>query len=141
MNKKSQKSRNNKDRIRRTTNQRRIILEELRKVKFHPSADEVYEMVRRRIPRISMGTVYRNLEILAQSSEILMLEAGGQQRRYDGNAREHCHVRCLTCGRVSDIDVNPVVSLDRDPGDASDYRITGQRIEFVGFCPRCKRGG
>jgi Fur family ferric uptake transcriptional regulator len=58
------------------TRQRRVILEELRKVNTHPSADEIYEIVRKRLPRISLGTVYRNLEILSESGDIQKLEPG-----------------------------------------------------------------
>ncbi len=60
------------------TRQRSIILEELRNVCTHPSADEIYEMVRRRLPRISLGTVYRNLEILCELREIQKIETGGR---------------------------------------------------------------
>ena len=73
----------------RMTQQRQVILEELRNVNTHPSADEIYEMVRKRLPRISLGTVYRNLEILCASGEIQKLEAGGSIKRFDGNPRNH----------------------------------------------------
>ena len=59
----------------RMTRQRGIILEELRKINTHPSADEIYERVRKHLPRISLGTVYRNLEILSELGEIQKLEA------------------------------------------------------------------
>ena len=68
----------------RMTRQRRVILEELRKVKTHPSADEIYEIVRKRLPRISLGTVYRNLEILSESGDIQKLEPGCSLKRFDG---------------------------------------------------------
>jgi len=64
----------------RMTRQRRIILEELRKVDSHPTADEVYEMVRRQLPRISLGTVYRNLEILSREGLIQKVVLGARRR-------------------------------------------------------------
>ena len=64
-----------------------VILEELRKVKTHPTADELYAMVRTRMPRISLGTVYRNLDFLTESKEILKLESAGSIRRFDGDTR------------------------------------------------------
>ena len=67
----------------RMTRQRMVILEELRKVKTHPTADELYAMVRTRMPRISLGTVYRNLDFLTESKEILKLESAGSIRRFD----------------------------------------------------------
>jgi len=121
----------------RMTRQRRVILEELRRVTTHPSADEVYSMVRRRLPHISLGTVYRNLEILAQCGEIQKFESGGSPRRFDGNPAPHYHIRCLGCNRIADFPVE--VSLDFSDGqmDWAGYRVTGHRLEFVGYCPAC----
>ena len=87
----------------RMTRQRAVILEELRKTTTHPTADELYGKVRERLPRISLGTVYRNLDFLADSGEIRRLEAAGTTKRFDGNMVEHQHVRCLCCGRIGDI--------------------------------------
>ena len=84
------------------TQQRQVILEELRNVNTHPSADEIYEMVRKRLPRISIGTVYRNLEILCASGEIQKLEFGCSLKRFDGVATAHYHISCLDCDRVID---------------------------------------
>jgi len=67
----------------RLTTQRQIILEELAKVTSHPTANEVYDMVRKRLPRIGLGTVYRNLELMADSGVILKIEVGGTQKRFD----------------------------------------------------------
>jgi Fur family ferric uptake transcriptional regulator len=66
------------------TRQRKVILEELRNVDTHPSADEIYEMVRKRLPHISLGTVYRNLEILSETGAIQKLELGCAQKKFDG---------------------------------------------------------
>ena len=64
----------------RKSRQRDLILEELRSVRKHLSADEVYALVRRKLPRISLGTVYRNLEVLTEMGEIQTLELGGQRQ-------------------------------------------------------------
>ena len=69
----------------RMTYQREIILEELKKTKTHPTADELYTTVRQRIPHISLATVYRNLETLANSGLVRKLEVIGRQKRFDGN--------------------------------------------------------
>ncbi|MBG0775417.1 MAG: transcriptional repressor [Desulfovibrionaceae bacterium] len=120
----------------RMTIQRRVILEELRKVTSHPTADEVYEMVRRRLPRVSLGTVYRNLDLLAESGEILKLERAGAQMRFDGNAEDHYHVRCVRCGRVADVHakVQPPRILDCN---VDGFTITGSSLEFFGVCDYC----
>ena len=87
----------------RMTRQRAVILEELRKVKTHPTADELYSIVRERLPRISLGTVYRNLDFLADTGEIRRLEAAGTTKRFDGDISWHQHVRCIHCGRIGDV--------------------------------------
>ena len=119
------------------TRQRQVILEELRKVDTHPSADEIYEMVRKRLPRISLGTVYRNLEILAESGEIQKLELGCSLKRFDGVASDHYHIRCLECDRVTDAPGGSDVFISHDLKNNSDYKIIGHKLEFIGICPAC----
>lgn len=121
----------------RMTEQRRIILEELRKVKTHPTANEMYEMVRNRLPRISLGTVYRNLEMLSELGVIQRLELAGTQKRFDGTVENHYHVRCLACGRVEDLPVAPIPAIDEAIKGHSEYRVLWHRLEFMGLCPRC----
>ena len=120
----------------RMTRQRKVILEELRKVKTHPSADEVYEMVRKRLPRISLGTVYRNLEILSESGDIQKLEPGCSLKRFDGDTSEHCHIRCVRCDRIADAPL-PDLKFDLEQVESSDFEITGHRLEFLGLCSEC----
>jgi len=121
--------------------QRQIILEELQKEKNHPSALEIYERVRQRLPRISLGTVYRNLEHLAASGFIRKLETVGGQRRFDGDLNEHYHVRCLYCGKVEDAHLPILSRLNHTFGKLSDYTIMGHRLEFLGICPECRDAG
>jgi Fur family ferric uptake transcriptional regulator len=119
------------------TRQRQVILEELRKVKTHPSADEVYEMVRKRLPRISLGTVYRNLEILSESGEIKKLEPGSSLKRFDGNPSEHFHIRCIRCNRIADMPMASDFEIDLADMTPTEYEILGHRLEFFGLCPYC----
>jgi len=121
----------------RMTRQRKMILEELRKVCSHPSADEVYEMVRLRLPRISLGTVYRNLEILSEHEEIQKLEIGGTLKRFDGNPEDHYHLRCVRCSRIDDAPIPPIKDIENMIRGATNYTISGHRLEFIGLCPDC----
>ena len=123
----------------RITRQRKAILDCLRGVDTHPTADEIYQMVRRRMPKVSLGTVYRNLELLCQYGEILKLELGGSQRRYDGNLKKHYHVRCVQCGRVGDIVINPTTIPETFSLKHEEFEITGHRLDFLGICSDCKR--
>jgi Fe2+ or Zn2+ uptake regulation protein len=123
----------------RMTRQRQVILEELRKVKTHPSADELYEKVKRRLPRISLGTVYRNLEILTRVGEIQHIEIGSAMKRFDGNTQNHYHVRCIRCARVDDVPIGPLKQVEDYLAGSTDYHITGHRLEFFGLCRKCSK--
>ncbi len=123
----------------RLTTQRQIILEELGKVTSHPTANEVYDMVRKRLPRIGLGTIYRNLELMAESGIILKLEVGGTQKRFDATVENHYHIRCTDCGRVDDIDIEVQEEINEIATKSSDYKILGHHIEFSGICENCSR--
>jgi Fur family ferric uptake transcriptional regulator len=114
-----------------------VILEEIRMMDTHPTADEIFERVRKRLPRISLGTVYRNLDVLSRLGMIRKLEVGGTQRRFDGNVTPHYHIRCLGCGKVEDLDLEPMKAIERSLGDRISYRILGHHLEVVGLCPQC----
>lgn len=124
----------------RMTKQRRIILEELRKLKTHPTADELYGIVRERLPRISLGTVYRNLDVLSDNGEVLKLESAGNQKRFDGDISPHYHVRCVHCGRVGDVET-PVHQLPVHEFEAPGFTLTHGLIEFYGVCDACRAQG
>jgi Fur family ferric uptake transcriptional regulator len=125
----------------RLTTQRQIILEELAKVKTHPTASELYDMVRKRLPRIGLGTVYRNLELMADSGMILKIEVGGTQKRFDATTDDHYHIRCSVCGRVDDIDVPVIRDLASQAATTTSYQILGHHIEFTGICSSCQKEG
>jgi Fur family transcriptional regulator, ferric uptake regulator len=124
----------------RITVQRKILLEELRKVLSHPTAVELYEMVRKRLPHISLGTVYRNLELMSDMGVIQKLEMAGTRKRFDGNLKNHYHVRCIVCQRVDDLDIEPLSSIDQAVQDTSHYEVIWHKLEFMGICPVCRAG-
>jgi len=121
----------------RLSKQRKVILEELRKVKTHPTADEVYDMVRKIIPRVSLGTVYRNLEFLCSKGLAMKLGAPGAQKRFDGMAQPHPHLRCEICTRVVDVECD--IAIPALPDEcAAGFDILNTNVEFVGICPECR---
>lgn len=123
----------------RMTTQRKVILEELRKLDTHPSADEIYEVVRHRLPRISLGTVYRNLDVLSELGEIQKLELSGSLKRFDWDTNKHYHVRCIRCNRVEDTPVAPLNQLEDELYDTTVFEIVGHNLEFIGLCPKCSK--
>ncbi|WP_041278071.1 Fur family transcriptional regulator [Desulfotalea psychrophila] len=123
----------------RLTTQRQIILEELARVTSHPTANEVYDMVRKRLPRIGLGTVYRNLELMAEGGIILKLEVGGTQKRFDSTTTPHYHIRCIGCGKVDDIDVPVQTEINVKANAATNYTVLSHHIEFSGICQECQK--
>ncbi|MCD4670512.1 MAG: transcriptional repressor [Actinomycetia bacterium] len=121
------------------TKQRKVILEEIKKSKAHPAADEIYDLVKKKIPGISLGTVYRNLDILSGEGLVRKLELAHTQRRYDGNMKNHYHVLCTKCGRIDDLIARGADDIEELLGVRSHYRITGHRLKFFGLCPDCKK--
>ena len=124
----------------RITSQRREILRVVRESADHPTAAEVYQRVRCRLPRISLGTVYRNLERLCQKGEISRVQAPGREMRFDGDSGVHYHLRCTCCGRVVDVD-RKLVDVDVDcPEKVDGVEVTGWRLQLLGRCPECLNG-
>lgn len=122
----------------RMTHQREVILEELRRVKTHPTADELYRLVRDRLPRISRATVYRNLEQLAEAGMVTKLFGTGNQKRFDGDTARHHHVRCVKCGRIADIRLVREPDAEPEVADACGYRILDRQVDYLGICPECR---
>lgn len=122
----------------RITKQREIILNELCSVTSHPTADTLYQMVRKHLPKISLGTVYRNLEIMSECGIIQKLDIGGTQKRFDANARVHYHVRCSKCGRIDDLDLSPDFNVEKAASKLTPFKILRHRLEFTGLCPDCQ---
>jgi Fur family ferric uptake transcriptional regulator len=124
----------------RQTDARRVILEEIMKLDSHPTADEIYEIVRKRIPKVSLGTIYRNLEMLSGKGMIQKLDVGGTQRRFDGNTTTHYHLRCQECGRILDLTTSPLKEIEEALAKLGDWEILGHRLELIGRCQSCKQG-
>jgi len=122
----------------RVTKQRQVILDVIRSTGTHPTVDELYQSVKQRLPRISLATVYRNLDVLTEQGLVKKVDIGGPPFRFDAVLDPHYHVRCQSCGRVDDIPRRQV-NVSIDTGDDGGYDFKGYRVEFYGLCPRCRR--
>jgi Fur family ferric uptake transcriptional regulator len=121
------------------TNQREIILRELKKSKRHLSADELYDIVKKFMPRISLATVYRNLEILSETGVIRKLEISGRQKRFDFDVSDHDHIYCIMCHKVDNLNIARKSVDSEQLGVEAGYSITGYRVEVIGICPECRK--
>ena len=122
----------------RMTRQKKVILDVLCATTSHPSAEWIYQEARKEIPGISLGTVYRNLNLLRDNGEILELCYGSGQSHYDGLVAQHYHFCCEGCGRVFNIDLPVLSQIEARARSVSPFRIDGHRLEFYGLCDVCK---
>lgn len=121
----------------RMTNQRRVILDELKKHYDHPTADEIYTEIKQVLPKVSLGTVYRNLEQMSDMGLILKIEGKGP-KRFDPNPMPHPHFRCTNCGCVEDVPVaNESTPLNIEAAWVSEREIMGVIMEYYGKCANC----
>ena len=104
----------------------------------HPTAETVYLNIRREFPNISIGTVYRNLNLLAEIGEIQKLSPGIGPDRFDGNPAPHYHFICRHCGCVMDLTVSGLDHINILAGQDFDGEIEGHITYFYGVCPSCK---
>ena len=123
---------------RRLTDQRRVVLEVVRNTETHPTAEWVYHEVKKRLPRVSLGTVYRNLKLLAEQGLLAEL-AEGHYTRYDGRVDSHHHFRCSACGRLFDLDEPIDRRLEERVASRTGFEVVHHRIEFFGRCSACAR--
>ncbi len=122
----------------RITHQRKIILEELRKVCTHPTAMQLLSLVKKQDPKISLATVYRTLEFLEQNKLIIKLQSPKDQAKYDGNTTAHCHLVCKKCGEVIDIFDNKQIDIQSKELKKTGFKITVDYLEIPGLCANCQ---
>src|SRR5262245_28931661 len=104
----------------RLTAPRHAVLEVVRGLKSHPTAEEVHRLVTRRAPGVSLGTVYRNLRLLVDAG--LLGELPGPRARFDANTRAHHHFTCLRCGRIADVEEPVATPHSRAPANRGEAR-------------------
>lgn len=123
--------------VNKYSRQREAIKEYLSKTKEHPTADTVYMNIRGTYPNISLGTVYRNLNLLAEQGEIMKLNCRDGCDRFDGNPMPHYHFLCKSCGRVIDIEMESIDHINVIAGAKFSGKIEGHVTFFYGQCPEC----
>lgn len=121
----------------RNTMQKTIVLNALRSLGNHPTADNVYEYIQKDYPSISRATVYRVLNRSAESGMIQKVNVNNGADHFDHTLSPHYHICCKVCGRVCDAELPYMEGLERKAGEHTGYIITGYSIQFDGYCPDC----
>ena len=103
----------------------------------HPTADALYASIREEFPNISLGTVYRNLNLLVETGEILKLTCGNGPDHYDGNVAPHYHFVCRSCGAVTDLPMEPFADIDQQAQSCTADQIEDHTVFFFGRCANC----
>lgn len=122
---------------RRNTKQRTLILDIVRAHGDHPTAEDIYRDVHEQNPKVSRGTVYRNLNLLEETGDIISIEVPGGNR-FDRRCDPHAHVICCSCGAVCDAMVEHDHTLDGMVERQTGYITTRHETLFYGICPSCQ---
>lgn len=122
----------------KNSRQRASIQRYLHTHRTHPTAETVYQDIRQEFPNISLGTVYRNLNLLADLGEILRISPGNGPDRYDANVCPHYHFICENCGNVLDVEMEAQLWLNDAANKFIEGSVTNHVTHFYGLCPECQ---
>lgn len=119
----------------RLTRQRQLILDILKKDFSHPSAEDIYAKVRQKLPKISLATVYRNLNFLVNMGLAREIVIPGGANRFDGHMKDHDHFVCNVCKKIYNV---PKYPLEKSYLPNKDYQIGNFKLDLFGVCAACK---
>ena len=122
----------------RNTKQKKIIYETLAMTKSHPTADWVYQEVRKSLPRVSLGTIYRNLNSLVEDGFVNEILAERNISRYDANTDNHAHLICTNCDEISDVFD---IQIKHDPQKTMGFKVMRINVHYYGICSKCLNQG
>lgn len=118
-----------------------LVLNTLKENVVHPSADYIYNILKQDYPNISLATVYRNLNKLAQNGIIKKIEGLEDCDHFDHNTFEHYHLICVKCGRIFDIPADIAPDICKTAKEKYSFKIIRHEIVFKGICPQCNSKG
>ena len=121
----------------RYSKQRELVMQTVQNLCDHPTAEEIYDAAVKDCPGLSLGTVYRNLGILAEQGLIRKIGAQGDADRFDGNMEPHSHVQCRECGRLEDVFLSYDAQMDEKAQEVTGFQIKEHSVIFSGICPQC----
>ncbi|MCI9406080.1 MAG: transcriptional repressor [Oscillospiraceae bacterium] len=124
---------------RRQSKIRQAIYEAVMQHPIHPTAEWIYKLLKPRYPSLSLGTVYRNLGILAEQGKIRRIPSQDTADHFDGNMKPHFHAQCRICGDLRDVFLPYDPRMDRQAQQTTDFQIEEHSVMFFGVCPVCKK--
>lgn len=124
---------------RRFSKQRQIIYDMIKENPVHPSADYIYNTLKKDYPDLSLGTVYRNLNVLVESGLIIKISSDADSEHYDGNLSNHYHLMCEDCHHIFDVDVPYLDNIEDEARRNSCHTIKKHNLVFTGLCEECAK--
>lgn len=124
--------------MQRYSKQRESILTFLQSTKTHPTAEQIYNYIKKEIPNISLGTIYRNLNELTQKQQILKITTKDGIDRYDGTIKKHYHFICNKCKNITDLNISLNQNIEQEANKTLDAIILDHEINFQGICKNCQ---
>lgn len=122
----------------RKSSQRDTILRVVKNSHSHPGADWIYEQVKKEIPNISMGTIYRNLRLLTETGKVREINIPGIPSRFDGSTSDHHHLLCEKCGRIFDLDESVDCNMEDIIFQKTGFKTKVHYMKFIGLCIDCQ---
>lgn len=124
--------------VRRNTKQLSIILDTIKTMSRHFTAEEVYLEVKKENTGLGQATVFRNINKMAQEGILLKIEVPGGASRYELSAPKHYHAKCIKCGRLFDVEMDYIPDLENKVKDPHGFQFSGHDIIFTGICSSCR---
>ncbi len=125
---------------RRLTGQRQLLLQLIEEHGGHLDAHELYRLASERNPRLSLSTVYRTMNLLRDLGLVNEVHLGEEHHHYELRpSSQHCHLVCVSCGKVVEIDCDLVEQLKTSVAEQHDFEITDAQVELIGLCGDCRR--
>ena len=125
------------EKLRRFSRQRQMVLDVVKNRTKHPTADKVYEILKKDHPEISLGTGYRNLNLLSEMGEFSRVETSSVKDHFDGNQHPHAHFVCRKCGGVFDLNLDISQLLQSAKGVEGSFQVEDCKVLVQGVCEDC----
>ena len=123
----------------KVTPQRLAVYDMLSHTTEHPTAEMIYQKVKKQYPTMSFATVYKSVEIFSKLGVIQVLNTGEDSFRYDAKTSEHPHIKCTKCGRVNDVSHLDARAVESLVENETGFKVNGHQFYFYGICPDCQK--
>jgi Fur family peroxide stress response transcriptional regulator len=130
---------NNRKHEEKLTRQREAVLQVIRSREDHPTANEIFQAARLKLPTISYATVYNSLRFLKQAGLVHEIKFGDGASRYDRETERHDHAMCSECGKLVDFDLPEAAELMQAAARKSKFKAASVHLTLRGVCPDCRQ--